>query len=230
MGKIKNIREWTLFVLVGGTALLANLPEDWLAALSVERNVLLALLALIVFIALFLYLKFQFFFLVVLLAVAANMPADVADKLGVATAPLVIAMIAMVGISLINYVVGILPTGLETKPKERSVEGIKAIFYAIEKGNLVYAQKLLSKNFDPNLRAENGYTPLMYATLRGDAKMVELLLRNGADVSLVSKSGDTAIELALSGGFPECANILKQARAEQQAREEALRARQAAAT
>ena len=230
MGNIKNIREWTLFVLVGGTALLANLPEDWLAALSVERNVLLALLALIVFIALFLYLKFQFFFLVVLLAVAANMPADVADKLGVATAPLVIAMIAMVGISLINYVVGILPTGLETKPKERSLEGIKAIFYAIEKGNLVYAQKLLSKNFDPNLRADNGYTPLMYATLRGDAKMVELLLRNGADVSLVSKSGDTAIELALSGGFPECANILKQARAEQLAREEALRARQAAAT
>jgi len=230
MGKIKNLREWTLFLLVGGTALLANLPEDWLAALGVERNVLLALLALIVFIALFLYLKFQFFFLVVLLAVAANMPADVADKLGVATAPLVIAMIAMVGISLINYVVGVLPTGLETKPKEQSVEGIKAIFYAIEKGNLVYAQKLLSKNFDPNLRAENGYTPLMYATLRGDAKMVELLLRNGADVSLVSKSGDTAIELALSGGFPECANILKQARAEQLAREEALRARQAAAT
>ena len=225
----KNVREWVLIALVGGTALLANLPEDWLAAASIERNLLLALLALIVFIALFLYLKFQFFFLVVLLAVAANMPADVADKLHVATAPLVIAMIAMVGISLINYVVGILPTGLETKPKERSAEGIKAIFYAIEKGNLVYAQKLLSKNFDPNLRAENGYTPLMYATLRGDAKMVELLLRNGADVSLVSKSGDTAIELALSGGFPECANILKQARAEQLAREEALRAKQAAA-
>jgi ankyrin repeat protein len=228
MHKLKNIREWTLIALVGGTALLANLPDDWLATFSIERNLLLALLALIVFIALFLYLKFQFFFLVVLLAVAANMPADIADKLRIATAPLVIAMIAMVGISLINYVVGILPTGLESKPKEQSSEGIKAIFYAIEKGNLVYAQKLLSKNFDPNMRAENGYTPLMYATLRGDAKMVELLLRNGADVSLVSKSGDTAIELALSGGFPECANILKQARAEQLAREEALRARQAA--
>jgi len=224
-----NVREWVLIALVGSTALLANLPEEWLAAFSIDRNLLLALLALIVFIALFLYLKFQFFFLVVLLAVAANMPADVAEKLHVATAPLVIAMIAMVGISLINYVVGILPTGLETKPKEKSAEGIKAIFYAIEKGNLVYAQKLLSKNFDPNLRAENGYTPLMYSTLRGDAKMVELLLRNGADVSLVSKSGDTAIELALSGGFPECANILKQARAEQLAREEALRAKQAAA-
>jgi ankyrin repeat protein len=228
MQNAKNIREWTLVGLVGFTAVLANLPDDWLAGLSIERNWLLAILALIVFIALFLYLKFQFFFLVVLLAVAANMPADIADKLGVSTAPLVIAMIAMVGISLINYVVGVLPTGLETKPKDRSAEGIKALFYAIEKGNLVYAQKLLSKNFDPNLRAENGYTPLMYATLRGDVKMVELFLRNGADVSLVSKSGDTAIELALSGGFPECANILKQARADQLAREEMLRARQAA--
>jgi ankyrin repeat protein len=224
--QIRNNREWTLIGLVGLTALLANLPEDWLAQLSVERNLLLAVLALIVFIALFLYLKFQFFFLVVLLAVAANMPADIAEKLNISTAPLVIAMIAMVGFSLINYVVGVLPTGLESKPKDQSVEGIKALFYAIEKGNLVYAQKLLSKNFDPNLRADNGYTPLMYATLRGDVRMVELLLRNGADVGMVSKSGDTAIELALSGGFPECANILKQARAEQVARAEALRAKQ----
>jgi len=226
---VKSVREWTLIGLVGLTAVLANLPEDWLAQFSIERNWLLAILALIVFIALFLYLKFQFFFLVVLLAVAANMPADVADGLNISTAPLVIAMALMVGISLINYVVGVLPTGLETKPKQKSAEGIKALFYAIEKGNLVYAQKLLSKNFDPNLRAENGYTPLMYATLRGDAKMIELLLRNGADVSLVSKSGDTAIELALSGGFPECANILKQARADQIAREEMLRAKQATA-
>jgi ankyrin repeat protein len=229
MQNTKNGREWVLIGLVGFTALLANLPEDWLAELSIDRNWLLAILALIVFIALFLYLKFQFFFLVVLLAVAANMPADVAENLHISTAPLVIAMIAMVGISLINYVVGILPTGLESKPKDKSAEGIKALFYAIEKSNLVYAQKLLSRNFDPNLRAENGYTPLMYATLRGDAKMVELLLRNGADVSLVSKAGDTAIELALSGGFTECAEILKQARAEQAAREEMLRSRQQAA-
>jgi ankyrin repeat protein len=228
MQNTKRLREWTLIGLVGFTAMLANLPEDWLAAVSIERNLLLAVLALIVFIALFLYLKFQFFFLVVLLAIAANMPVDVAEKLNISTAPLVIAMIAMVGISLINYVVGILPTGLETTPKEKSAEGIKALFYAIEKGNLVYAQKLLSKNFDPNLRAENGYTPLMYATLRGDAKMVELFLRNGADVSLVSNSGDTAIELALSGGFPECANILKQARADQLARQDLQRAKQAA--
>jgi hypothetical protein len=221
----KRIREWILFGLVGFIAMLAYLPDSWLAAASIERNWLFALLALIVFIALFLYLKFLFFFLVVVLAVAANMPAGIAENLHISTLPLVIAMVAMVGFSLINYVIGLLPTGLEAKAKEKSAEGIKALFYAIEKGNLVYAQKLLSMNFDPNLVADNGYTPLMYATMRGDTKMVDLLLRNGANVSTMSKDGDNALELALRGGFQECAELLKKARAEQVAREELARAK-----
>jgi ankyrin repeat protein len=214
-------REVALVVLVGIVAVLANLPEDMLDRFGIEREFLLGLLALTVFIALFLYLKFQFFFLVVLLAGAANMPSEVADNLGISKWPLIIAMATMVGFSLINYVVDLLPTGLEKTPKEQSAEGIKVLFYAIEKGNLVYAQKVLSQNFDPNLIADNGYTPLMYAAARGDTKMVELLLRNGADVNIVSKDGDTAIELALRIGSQECADILKKARAEQQARAQA---------
>jgi len=223
----KSVREWVLVGLVVAAAILANLPEEWLERVSVDRNWLLGLLAITVFIALFLYLKFQFFFLVVLLAIGANMPASISDSLGIARVPLVIAMAAMVGISLINYVVALLPTGLETKPREKSKEGIVALFYAIEKGNLVYAQKVLSMNFDPNVFAENGYTPLMYAAARGDVKMVELLARNGADVNLVSRDGDTALELALRGGSSEVADLLKKARAEQLAREAAARAEKA---
>jgi ankyrin repeat protein len=217
-------REWVLVGLVTVVAIMANLPQPWLDAASINRNLLLGILALTVFIALFLYLKFQFFMLVVLLALGANMPSEVSESLGISTLPLVIAMALMVGISLINYVVDLLPTGLEEKPKEQSAEGIKALFYAIEKGNLVYAQKILSMNFDPNLRAENGYTPLMYAAARGDAKMTELLTRNGADVRIMSADGDTAIELALRIGSQETADILKKARAEQIAREEAAKA------
>jgi ankyrin repeat protein len=220
--KSKRVREIALVVLVVLTAALANLPEDLLESFDINRDLLLGTLALTVFIALFLYLKFQFFFLVVLLAVAANMPGEVADSLGISTTPLIIAMATMVGFSLINYIVDLLPTGLEKKPKEQSVESIKVLFYAIEKGNLVYAQKILSQNFDPNMVAENGYTPLMYAAARGDTKMVDLLLRNGANVNLVSKSGDTAIELALRIGSSECAEMLKKARSEQQLREQAV--------
>jgi hypothetical protein len=217
-------REWVLVALVAITAVTANLPQPWLDQASINRNLLLGILALTVFIALFLYLKFQFFILVVLLAMGANMPGEVSEGLGISTLPLVIAMALMVGISLINYIVDLLPTGLEEKPKEQSAEGIKALFYAIEKGNLVYAQKILSMNFDPNLKADNGYTPLMYAAARGDAKMVELLTRNGADVTVMSAEGDTAIELALRIGSQEVADILKKARAEQIAREEAAKA------
>jgi hypothetical protein len=220
----KRAQEIALVTLVALAAILANLPQDNLERIGVNRDFLLGMLALTVFIALFLYLKFQFFFLVVLLAIAANMPGEVSESLGVAKAPLIIAMATMVGFSLINYVVELLPTGLEVVPKQQSAEGIKVLLYAIEKGNLVYAQKILSQNFDPNLVSTNGYTPLMYAAARGDSKMVELLLRNGANVNLVSNDGDTAIELALRIGSQECADILKKARVEQLAREQAAQA------
>ena len=222
----KRTREIVLLALIAAAAGLANAPEEVLESAGIDRNFLLGSLALTVFIALFLYLKFQFFFMVVLLAIAANMPGEVAENLGISTIPLVIAMATMVGFSLINYVVDLLPTGLEKKPREQSAEGIKVLFYAIEKGNLIYAQKILSQNLDPNLVAENGYTPLMYAATRGDAKMVDLLLRNGADVNTVSGDGDTAIELALRIGSQECADILKRARAEQLAREQMTQSKQ----
>jgi hypothetical protein len=218
-----RVREWVLVILVLVAALIANLPEASLAEYSINRNYVLGFLALVVFLALFLYLKFQFFFMVVLLALGANMPVQLAESLGISRWPLVIALALMVGVSLINYIVAMLPTGLEPKPKEKSAEGIKALFYAIEKGNIVYAQKILGMNFDPNMIADNGYTPLMYAAMRGDARMVELLLRNGADVNMMSNHGDTAIELALKSGSVEVADLLKRARAEQLAREEAAR-------
>jgi ankyrin repeat protein len=89
---------------------------------------------------------------------------------------------------------------------------VHALFYAIEKSNLVYAQKVLSMNFDPNLHHDNGYTPLTYAAMKGNPQMVELLLRNGADPTLATKEGDNAVELALRFGHGEVADTLKRAR------------------
>ena len=89
---------------------------------------------------------------------------------------------------------------------------MRALFYAIEKNNLVYAQKVLGMNFDPNLHHDNGYTPLAYAAMRGSLPMIELLLRNGADPQQTTKEGDTPVELALRFGHAEVADALKQAR------------------
>jgi ankyrin repeat protein len=207
-----RVREVALFGLIAMTAVLANLPPETLEDYGINRNYLLAVLGCGIVIGLFFYLKFFFFLAMVLLVLGSNVDQTIADNLNISKIPLILAMVAMVGISLINYVVKLLPTGLETKPKERSPEGVRALFYAIEKSNLVYAQKVLEMNFDCNLQHDNGYTPLAYASMKGNTRMVELLLRNGADPAQVTKEGDTPVELALRFGHSEVADVLKQAR------------------
>ncbi|TAK83494.1 MAG: ankyrin repeat domain-containing protein [Betaproteobacteria bacterium] len=208
-----RIRELVLMGLITITAVLANLPKEYVEdTLGMSSTTLLAVLAIAVIIGLFLYLKFFFFVAVVLLIAGANMPDQIAEGLNISKIPIVLALVALVGIGLINYVVKLVPTGLEPKPKEKSPEGIRAMFYAIEKNNLVYAQKVLSMNFDPNLHHDNGYTPLAYAAMKGSVPMVELLLRNGASAAMTTREGDTPVELALRFGHADAADLLKRAR------------------
>ncbi len=208
-----RIRELILMGLITITAVLANLPEEYVEdTLGVNRATLVAMLGIAVIIGLFLYLRTGLFIAVVLLIAGANMPDQIAEGLNISKIPIVLALVALVGVGLINYVVKLVPTGLEPRPKEKSAEGVRALFYAIEKNNLVYAQKVLGMNFDPNLHHDNGYTPLAYAAMRGSLPMIELLLRNGADPQQTTKEGDTPVELALRFGHAEVADGLKVAR------------------
>jgi uncharacterized protein len=208
-----RIRELILMGLITITAVLANLPEEYVEdTLGVSRATLVAMLGIAVIIGLFLYLRTGLFIAVVLLIAGANMPDQIAEGLNISKIPIVLALVALVGVGLINYVVKLVPTGLEPRPKEKSAEGVRALFYAIEKNNLVYAQKVLGMNFDPNLHHDNGYTPLAYAAMRGSLPMIELLLRNGADPQQTTKEGDTPVELALRFGHAEVADGLKVAR------------------
>jgi len=208
-----RIRELILMGLITITAVLANLPEEYVAdTLGVSPAGLVAVLGIAVIIGLFLYLKTGLFIAVVLLIAGANMPDQIAEGLNISKIPIVLALVALVGVGLINYVVRLVPTGLEPRPKEKSAEGVRALFYAIEKNNLVYAQKVLGMNFDPNMHHDNGYTPLAYAAMRGSLPMIELLLRNGADPQMTTREGDTPVELALRFGHAEVADGLKVAR------------------
>ncbi len=220
----KKYKEWALVGLVSLATIFALLPPNIAEQLSINRTYIAAILGILLVFALFLYLKFAFFIMVALLVIGANVTDTWSDTLGISKLPLIIALAAMVGISLINYVVSILPTGLEPKPREKSPEGVKAMFYAIEKDNLVYAQKILSMNFDPNVLSDKGYTPLQYAAMRGNAQMVQLFLRNGANVGVLSRDGESAMELALKMGHGEAAEALKLARQEQLAQEAAGKA------
>jgi hypothetical protein len=207
-----RIREVLLFGLIVLAAVLAQLPTEVLEDHGINRNYLLGVLGCGIVLGLFFYLRFFFFLAVVLLILAANLDQQISEYIEISKIPVVLALVAMVGISLINYVVKLMPTGLEPKAKEKSPEGVRALFYAIEKSNLVYAQKVLMMNFDPNVQHENGYTALAYAAMKGNGRMVELLLRNGADPTVTTKEGDTPVELALRLGHSEVADILKAAR------------------
>ena len=207
-----RVREVALFGLIAMAAILAQLPHEILEDYGINRNYLLGVLGCGIILGLFFYLKFFFFLAVVLLILGANLDQQLAEYINISKVPLVLALVAMVGIQLINYFVHLLPTGLEEKPREKSPEGVRALFYGIEKSNLVYAQKVLEMNFDPNVQHDNGYTALAYAAMKGNGRMVELLLRNGADPTVATKEGDTPVELALRLGHSEVADILKTAR------------------
>jgi len=209
-----RVRDLILVGIIVILAVVVNLPQEYVEeVLGISRGTLVAVLGIAVIAGLFIALKFGLFVVVILLIAGANMPEQIAEGLSISRVPIVLALVALVGVGLINYMVKLLPTGLEAKPREKSPEGVRALFYAIEKSNLVYAQKVLSMNFDANLLHENGYTPLAYAAMKGSTPMIELLLRNGADPTMVTKEGDTPVELALRMGHSEVADILKKARA-----------------
>jgi hypothetical protein len=218
-----RIGELVLMGLIALTALLANLPHEYVQeTLGANPDALVAVLAIVIIGGLFLYLKFFFFVAVVLLIAGANMPEQIADGLQVSKLPILLSLVALVAVGFVNQLLKQLPTGLEPKAREKSREGVRALFYAIERNNLEYAEKVLRMNFDPGMRHDNGYTALAYAAMKGSLPMIELLLANGADAGLATREGDTPVELALRFGHTEVAEALREARRDGAARQAPL--------
>ncbi len=120
-----RIREVLLFGLISMAAVLAQLPPEVLEDHGINRNYLLGVLGCGIVLGLFFYLRFFFFLAVVLLILAANLDQQISEYIQISKIPVILALVAMVGISLINYFVKLMPTGLEPKPKEKSPEGVR---------------------------------------------------------------------------------------------------------
>lgn len=193
-----------LLVLVSLAAIAANLPSDTLSSLGIRAGYIVALLGVLVVLALFYYLRFFFFLIYILLAIGANLPAQWASALGISQLPLLISLVAMVGLSLLNYAVKFLPSGLESAPAapRQSSEGVKALFAAIERGQPAQVKQVLSIGLDVNLPGPDGLTPLMQAAQHGQIDIVDALLDAGADPSVASNTGQTARDLAFRRGHP----------------------------
>lgn len=203
----KQVREWTLLGLVATMALVANLPRMALESIGIEQGLLMAMLGLMVVFALFLYVRFFFFLIYFLLAIGANLPEQWAASLGISQTPMLIALIAMVAMSVLNYTAKALPTGLEPKKRKENPEATQMLVDAIEKRNLSYFKTLLTMDFDVDLPSPDGMTPLMKAAQKGEFKMVQMLIRRGASALIEGPAG-RASDVALKGNFPKVAEFL----------------------
>ena len=124
-----RIKELVLFGLILISAVIANLPDEYVAeTLGMDRGMLVACLGIAVIIGLFLYLRTGLFISVVLLIAGANMPDQIAEGLNISKVPILLALVALVGVGVVNHIGKLMPTGLEPRPKEKSAEGIRALF------------------------------------------------------------------------------------------------------
>ena len=169
--------------------------------------------------ALFLYVRLFFFLLYALLAVGANLPDQWANSLGISQTPMLVALVAMVALSMLNYGAKMLPSGLEPKPRKQNSEATQVLLDAIARDNLPYIKTLLSMQFDLDTVDEQGMTPLMRAAQRGNFKVVQMFIKCGASPLVAGPSG-LASDVALQNSFPAVAEFLKRVEEVQQAEAE----------
>lgn len=203
-------KQITLLTLVGATALLANMPREWAPQLGLQVEYLLGVLGLLLVLALFLFARFSYFLLTILLIVGANLPDRWSHSLAIDKTPLLAALVFMAIGSLINQFAKVLPSGLEPKAKTDSPEGIRALMAAIQRGQEHSIKVIVGMNINLNAFDESGRTPLMVAAAAGQTKIVEMLLNGGADVSLRNSAGLTAIDLAIQAGHRPTAACLQE--------------------
>ncbi len=73
---------------------------------------------------------------------------------------------------------------------------------------------LLNYGANPDIQDNIGDTPLMYSSFAGNIDMVRLFILKGANLNIRNKEGMSAASWALTGGFPEICELLKESGAE----------------
>lgn len=88
---------------------------------------------------------------------------------------------------------------------------INSLSDAVERNDLIMAERLLKDGHDVNRKNAAGFTPLMIASGLGNPQMVELLLTAGADTTMVdTRMGATALHKAAQSGVVDVAKLLVQ--------------------
>ena len=174
---------------------LVNLPDSLLGNL-VDKRILLVALATLVVVAMFRYLRMLLLLTISILAIGANLPAEMASKLGISQTALLVSLGVVIAITLLNRYMNWLPTDKESPPPEIG-DVRQALLAAIEKGDKATVQRLLAMNANVNFTLY-GTTPLHLAAEKGYPEIVRLLISYGADFQKENADGKTPLDVALA--------------------------------
>lgn len=201
-----KINEVIMLVIVLILSITANLPDSFIGQ-YVNRDILLSVLAAVIVIALFRYLRWMLFLIVTILAIGANLPEQIAAVVNVDPMVMIATLIVLVFISLLNHVFKLLPTDVAVKRTDSS-QSRKAVLEAVKSGNLNKLKHLLTMNVEVNF-LQDGTSPAHIVAEQGNNELMQALLDYGVNLNLINKDGLTPMEIAMAFGFNHTVDMLK---------------------
>jgi hypothetical protein len=178
---------------------LANLPDSILGNL-VDRKWLLATLTAMVVVAMLRYLQTVLLLTIFILAIGANLPAELASALGISQLALLVSLAVIVTITLLNRVTRLLPMERESLSKALSQETIEwrqTMMSVIAEGNEAALVQMLAKDTTAVSFTEGGMTPLHLAAENGNSNIMRILISHGADFRMKNTNGMTPMEILM---------------------------------
>lgn len=201
-----KLNEVIMLGIVVLLSITANLPDNLLGE-YINRNILLSVLAAVIIIALFRYLRWMLLLIVTILAIGANLPEQLATVVSVDPVVMIATLVVLVMISLLNHIFKLLPTDGAAKRTD-SAQSRKAILGAVRTGNLNKLNRLIRMSVEINF-LQDGTSPAHIIAEQGNNEMMQALLDYGVDLNVINKDGLTPMEIALAFGFNRTVEILK---------------------
>jgi hypothetical protein len=202
--------DWLLVGLVAAISIAVS-THQLAPVFSIDDRYLIIGLSAVITIGIVRYFRFSVVVLVSALAVGANLPAELAERLGVSTAIMLATLAVIVVVSMANQVYKKLPTGIEDEYIAKKPEGCGEFLKAINLGDLHRVKTFVENGIKVNSCTVYGTTPLMFATNKGYYDIAKYLLDHGANPRAKTRSGDTALSLAERFEFDHIADLIRAA-------------------
>lgn len=201
-----KLQEIIMLVIVVVLSIASNLPDNMIGE-YISREVMLGVLAMVVIIALFRYLRWMLFLMVTVMAVGANVHEQIAEVVHVDPVIMLATLVMLVLISVLNHVFKLLPTESVSTRIDNS-QSRQAVLEAIKSGNLSKLKHLINMNVEVDF-IQDGTSPAHIVAEQGNNEMMQALINYGVKLNVLNKDGLTPMEIAMAFGFQHTVEMLK---------------------